>query len=85
MQALGLSSICHALITRPMRLLIVSRNKKTEMLINSRLVDKGLQGTSKDAYPLGIEGFRALCCLWQRCIGTTGRLMAFVFWSKQNP
>ena len=60
MQALGLSRICHALITRPMRLLIVSRNKKTEILINSRLVDKGLQGTSKDAYPLGIEGFRAL-------------------------
>lgn len=50
------SSICHALITHPMRLLIVSRNKKTEMLINSTLVDKGLQGTSKDAYPTGVEG-----------------------------
>lgn len=54
------------------------------MLINSRLVDKGLQGTSKDVYPQGIEGFRALCCLQQSCTGTTGRLMAFVFWSKQN-
>lgn len=60
MQAYGLSSICPALIIRPMRLLIVSRNKKTEMLISSRLVDKGLQGTSKDACPRGIEGFKAL-------------------------
>lgn len=62
MQALGLLSICHAMIASPMRLLTVSRNKKTEMLINSRLVDKGLRGTSKDAYPQGIEGLRALCC-----------------------
>lgn len=49
------------------------------MLINSRLVDKGLRGTSKDVYPQGIEGFSALCCLRQSCIGTTAKLMAFVF------